>query len=84
MVINDNENFMIHHSMFYYHFTIVDNFNINLLDYKNSKEVKSFVDILGSSLITPTISLPTRITTHSSTLTDYILVLSLVRKSMLE
>ena len=49
--------------------------DINLLCYKENKDVKSFVDILQSSLITPTINLPTRITSQSSTLIDNILTL---------
>ena len=46
---------------------LLGDFNINLLSYKENKDVKSFVDILQSSLITPTINLPTRITSQSST-----------------
>ena len=53
---------------------LLGDFNINLLSYKENKDVKSFVDILQSSLITPTINLPTRITSQSSTLIDNILV----------
>ena len=53
---------------------LLGNFNINLLCNKENKDVKSFVNILQSSLITPTINLPTRITSQSSTLIDNILV----------
>ena len=53
---------------------LLGDFNIDLLSYKENRDVKSFVDILQSSLITPTINLPTRITSHSSTLIDNILV----------
>ena len=53
---------------------LLGDFNINLLSYIENKDVKSFVDILQSSLITPTINLPTRITSQSSTLIDNILV----------
>ena len=49
---------------------LLGDFNINLLDYKNNNEVKNFVDILQSNLIAPTINLPTRVSTQSSTLID--------------
>lgn len=51
---------------------LLGDFNINLLNSHNA-EVTEFVDILGSNLILPTISLPTRVTPHSQTLIDNIL-----------
>lgn len=53
---------------------LLGDFNINLLSYKVNNEVKNFVDILESYQIAPTINLPTRITSQSSTLIDNILV----------
>ena len=55
---------------------LLGDFNINLLAYKENKEVKEFVDILQNNLITPTINLPTRITAQSSTTIDNILMSS--------
>ena len=52
---------------------LLGDFNINLLKYDNSPEVKEFIDILSSYLIAPSISLPTRVTVHSQTLIDNIL-----------
>ena len=52
---------------------LLGDFNINLLDLEK-REINSFIDILQSNLITPSITLPTRITDHSSTLIDNIFI----------
>ena len=57
-------------------------FNINLLAFKENKEVKTFVDILQNNLITPTINLSTRITAQSSTNIDNILMSSFDSKNL--
>ena len=43
-------------------------------DFNDNNEVKNFVDILRSNLIGPTINLPTRVSTQSSTLIDNIFI----------
>ena len=53
---------------------LLGDFNINLLDYQENSEVKNFIDILQSHLIFPTINLPTRVTSLSSTLIDNVLI----------
>ena len=53
---------------------LLGDFNINLLEYDLNNNVKSFIDTLLSNFVMPTISLPTRITTHSETLIDNIIV----------
>lgn len=51
---------------------LLGDFNINLLNVTKDKNVSSFVDILGSNLILPQVTIPTRITEHSQTLIDNI------------
>ena len=53
--------------------TFLGDFNINLLNSSVDLEVSDFIDILESHLISPTISIPTRITRTSKTLIDNIL-----------
>jgi hypothetical protein len=48
-------------------------FNINLLNSNSHKPTNDFVDILLLNSFYPTISKPTRITYHSSTLIDNII-----------
>ena len=61
---------------------LLRDFNINLLAFKENKEVKTFVDILQNNLITPTINLSTRITAQSSTNIDNILMSSFDSKNL--
>ena len=60
---------------------LLGDFNINLLNYENSEDVKFFVDTVQSFSIFPTISKPTRITNNSETLIDNILLSSNTKKT---
>ena len=51
---------------------LLGDFNINLLDCGTSHVVDSFIDVLQSNFLLPSISLPTRVTDRSSTLIDNI------------
>ena len=51
---------------------LLGDFNINLLKCDDSLDVSNFLDILGSQLLIPQITLPTRIAKDSSTLIDNI------------
>ena len=51
---------------------LLGDFNINLLNHETDNSVKHFVDIFESSLLLPSILLPTRVTTNTSTLIDNI------------
>lgn len=53
---------------------IMGDFNINLLNYNQNDHIKSFIDIMQSNLIAPTINLPTRITPETETLIDNIVI----------
>ena len=53
---------------------LLGDFNINLLHHDSNTVVSSFVDILDSNFILPTINIPTRITNNTKTLIDNILV----------
>ena len=53
---------------------LLGDFNINLLQSDSHSAYSEFLDLLGSFQITPTITLPTRITAQSSTLIDNIFV----------
>ena len=49
---------------------LIDDFNINLLNYKDHQSTNKRVDSLASSSSKPYILQPTRITSHSKTLTN--------------
>ena len=49
-------------------------FNINLLNYGDSSDVSDFLEAITSSSLFPFISQPTRVTSHSKTLIDNILL----------
>ena len=49
---------------------LLGDFNINLLDFNEKREIGKFVDIAASHNFFPTISIPTRITDTASTLID--------------
>ena len=53
---------------------LLGDFNINLLHHDSNTVLRSFVDILDSNFILPTINIPTRITNNTKTLIDNILV----------
>ena len=53
---------------------LLGDFNINLLQSDSDSNFTDFLDLLSSFLITPSITLPTRITDRSSTLIDNIFV----------
>ena len=53
---------------------LLGDFNINLLHHDSNTVVSSFVDILDSNFILPTINIPTRITNNTKSLIDNILV----------
>ena len=51
---------------------LLGDFNINLLNYNEHNETNDFLDSLASNSFIPLILQPTRITSHSNTLTDNI------------
>lgn len=51
---------------------LMGDFNINLLNYNKHEETNFFVDQLFSNSLLPSITKPTRVTTHSKTLIDNI------------
>ena len=51
---------------------ILNDFNINLLNYNDHQPTNEFLDSLASNSFIPYILQPTRITSHSKTLTDNI------------
>ena len=51
-------------------FFLLGDFNINLLNYTEHQPTNEFLDSLASNSIIPYILQPTRITSHSKTLTD--------------
>ena len=51
---------------------LLGDFNINLLNFDNSTEVRTFIDTLESYSLLPKVTLPTRITETSQTLIDNI------------
>ena len=54
---------------------ITGDFNINLLHYDDHSETAEFLSMMLSFEYIPLISLPTRITSHSCTLIDNILII---------
>ena len=56
------------------HLIISDDFIINLLRYSNKMIVTRFLDMIYSNGLFPSIILPTRVTSHSSTLIDNVFV----------
>ena len=54
------------------HIFLLGDFNINLLNYNEHQHTNEFLDSLASNSIIPYILQPTRITSHSKTLTDNI------------
>ena len=53
---------------------LLGDFNINLLDFNEKREIGKFVDIAASHNFFPTISIPTRLTDTASTLIDNIFI----------
>ena len=53
---------------------LLGDFNINLLDFNEKREIGEFVDSAASHNFFPIISIPTRITDSTSTLIDNILI----------
>jgi hypothetical protein len=51
---------------------LLGDFNIDLLQYKTVSAYTNFLDLIGSYHLLPSITLPTRITSHSNTLIDNI------------
>ena len=51
---------------------LLGDFNINLLNYNDHQPTNEFLDSLASNSFIPYILQPTRITSHSKTLTDNI------------
>ena len=52
---------------------IARDFNLNLLDYENSKKVKDFLNLIYQSSMTLTINKPTQVTRKTATAIDHIL-----------
>lgn len=53
---------------------LMGDYNINLLNSESENDIGEYIDLLGSNLLLPTISLPTRVTNTSQTLIDNILI----------
>ena len=51
---------------------LIGDFNVNLLNYNEHNQTNKLLDSLASNLLIPLILQPTRITSHSNTLTDNI------------
>ena len=60
---------------------ITGDFNLNLLDYKSSSKVKSYLNILFSHNFIPIINKPTRISKNNATLIDHILTNSFMKEN---
>ena len=58
---------------------IMGDYNINLINYDSHSPTKDFIDLLSANSLYPTISKPTRITSHSATLIDNIFTNNLDR-----
>ena len=54
-------------------FFLLGDFNVNLLNYNEHNQTNEFLDSLASNSLIPLILQPTRITSHSNTLTDNVL-----------
>ena len=48
-------------------------FNLNVLDFENSKKVQHFINLMSSYGMIPTINKPTRVTTNTATAIDHII-----------
>lgn len=53
---------------------LMGDFNINLLNENTDKSISEFLDLMGTHLLLPSISLPTRVTVTSQTLIDNIFI----------
>ena len=50
---------------------LIDDFNINLLDFDKNKKVQSFVNLMFRFGMIPTINKPTRVTRYTATAIDH-------------
>ena len=57
---------------------ITGDFNINLLDFKNSKNVRSFVNLMFRCGMVPVIYKRTRVTTYTATVIDHMFTNSII------
>ena len=57
---------------------IATDFNLNLLDYENSRKVKDFLNLKYQSSIIPAINKPTQVTRKTATAIDHILTNSFI------
>ena len=57
---------------------ITGDFNINLLDFENSKKVQSFVNLMFRCGMVPVINKPTRVTRYTTTAIDHMFTNSII------
>ena len=57
---------------------ITRDFNINLLDFENSKKVQSFVNLMFRCGMVPVINKPTRVTRYTATAIDHMFTNSII------
>ena len=55
------------------HIVLADNFNLNVLDFENNKNLQNFMNIMFRYGMIPTINKPTRITANTATAIDHII-----------
>ena len=53
-------------------------FNINLLDFENSKKVQNFVNLMFHCGMVPVINKPTRVTRYTATAIDHMFTNSII------
>ena len=52
------------------HILLVDDFNLNVLDFENNKKVQNFMNLMFRYGMIPTINKPTRVTANTATAID--------------
>ena len=57
---------------------LVGDFNINILDFNESKLVQSFVNLMFQNGLIPTVNKPTRVTRNTATTADHIITNSVI------
>ena len=62
---------------------LTGDFNLNLLDYKTSTKVKSYLNIIFSHSFIPLINKPTRISKNNATIIDHLLTNTFINKNYL-
>ena len=55
------------------HIVLASDFNLNVLDFENNKEVQKFINLMFRYGMIPTINKPTRVTANTATVIDHII-----------